>query len=287
MADEVKDDTTQVVNDDDKNASSDEDKAKASQDKDDDTKQTITDGDQITDEPSTDDDLDDDKVLESEDRVQVILDKYGYDSYEELEEDFGSLKELQELIGKRDAKQLIEDSEYLAKVKEYWEQQEEAKKREDESFEETIERLEKEQKKLEQQLKDKDKKEADRRAEKEAQVRAEKLIQSFNTTVTAEIDKMKDFPKEYKPFLREYLGVDNPANEIDIGLKPEVRSMAKEGIKKFQDLEQLIIKRYLEGKTETPKISSDTAQTPVDKEKKPKNLGEARKMLFDSFGIGQ
>lgn len=285
MADEVKDDTTQVVDDKDKIPSSDDDK-KASQDKDDKTKQTTDDDGKKTDTDKMDDDLvDDDQVTASEDRIQAILDQHGYDSLEELEEAFGSLKELKELIGTRDAKQLIEDSEYLAKVKAYWEQQEEDKKRQDESFEETIARLEKDKEDLNKKLKDRDKKEAQEKEQREAQVHAEKLIKSFNTTVVGEIDKTTDIPKEYKPFLKEYLGVDNPANEIDISLKPEIRSMAKEGIKKFQALEQLIIKRYLDGKIETPKIPSSGSETPVDKEKKPQNMEEARQMLFDTFGV--
>jgi len=263
-----------------------------------DNKDDPTEDTKIASEELTDDKTDDAVALdkekdieanaaESEDTIQTILDKHGYDSYEELEKAFGSLKELQDLVGNRDAKQLIEDSEYLAKVKDYWAQQEEEKTKQDESFEETIERQEKKNLELEQKLKDRDTKEAKDKEAKEAQVNAERLIKSFDSTVSAEIDKLKDFPKEYKPFLREYLGVKNPAKEIDIGLKPEIRSMAKEGIKKFQDFEQLIIKRYLEGKTDTPKISSDGTQTPVDKEKKPQNLEESRTGLYEAFGVQQ
>ena len=278
MSEEVKDETKTVVTD--EKVSAEETSKEGSPEETNDTKTEKTDD-------SVDSSKIEDQAAESENRVQAILDKYGYDSYEDLEEDFGGLKELQDLIGKRDAKQLIEDSEYLAKVKEYWQQQEEVKKREEESFDETIARLEKERKELEGKLKDRDKQEAKKKEQQEAKERADSLIKSFNSTVTEEIGKLKDFPKEYKPFLREYLGVDNPANEIDIGLKPEVRSMAKEGIKKFQEFEQLIIKRYLDGKVQTPKMTPDAAQTPVDKEKKPKSLKEARKMLFESFGVGQ
>jgi len=226
------------------------------------------------------------KADESEDRIQEILDKHGYDSLEDLEEQFENLKELQELIGNKDAKQLIEDSEYLAKVKAYWKEQEDLKKQEEESFEETLERYKKEREELEKKLEERDSQEAKKKAEKEARIKAEKLVESFNETVKAEIDKAPELPKEYKPFLREFLGVDNPANEIDIGLKPEVRSMAKEGIKKFQELEQLIIRRYLDGKTSTPKITP-AGDPPVDKDKKPQNLKEARAALFEKFGVKQ
>lgn len=226
------------------------------------------------------------EIATTEDRIQDILDKHGYDSLDDLEDQFENLKELQSIIGKRDAKKLIEDSEYLEKVKAYWKEQEDLKKREEESYEETADRYKKEIQDLEKQLKDRDKKDAKRKEEKQAQVEADKLIRSFNSTVKSEIDKIQDFPKEYKPFLREFLGVDNPANEIDIGLKPEVRAMAKEGIKKFQDLEQLIIRRYLDGKTSIPKISS-TEETPVKKETKIGSLKDARSALFEHFKINR
>ena len=222
----------------------------------------------------------------SENRIQEILDKHGYDSIEDLEEGVGTLKELKTLIGDKDAKQLLEDSEYLAKVKEYWKQQEETQKLQDESLEETAQRLKEERDALEKKLNDRDSLDAKKEAEKEEKKQAEKLIKSFNSTVLAEIDSIPELPKEYKPFLREFLGVDNPANEIDLGVKSEIKSMAKDGIKKFQTLEQLIIRRYLDGKISMPKITP-TEDAPVKSEKKPQNLKEARTALFDSFGVKQ
>lgn len=224
------------------------------------------------------------QVAGAEDRIQGILDKFNVDSLEELEEKWETLSEKDKKLGEHDVEKLIEDAEYLAKVKEFWKEQEEAKTQEGETADETIDRLAKEKKEVEQKLLDRDKKEADTKDHRDKAVRADQMIKSFNSTVMAEIEGSKDLPKEYKPFLKEYLGVDNPANEINIGLKPEIRSMAKEGIKKFMDIEQVIIKRYLDGKIKTPVItSSDTA--PVGTEVKPKNLKEARKQLYAIFGI--
>ena len=217
-------------------------------------------------------------------RVQEILDRFGYDSLEDLEEDFPNLKDLRETIGNKDAKQLIADSEYLAKVKEFWKQQDEANKREGETHDETIERLEREKKEAENKLLKRDEKEAKAKEDKQKIKQAEQMVKSFNSTVLDEIENVKDLPKEYKPFLKEFLGVDNPANEINIGLKTEVRKMAKDGIKRFNDMAQVIIKGYLEGKIKVPKIK-DGDVIPADGEKKPQNLAEARQQLYDTFGV--
>ena len=280
MTTDVKDDTTAVVND--KEDTPVEDGKTTPPADDLDKKDDL-----VTDKDFKDGQArDDDHVDESEDRIQDLLDKHGFDSYEDLEESVNSLKELEGLIGKRDAKQLVEDADYLAKVKEFWKEQDELKKQEDETYEDTAKRLAKDKKELEQKLKDRDKEEASKKARREVEKNTERLISSFNTTVNAEVDKAKDLPKEYKSFLKEYLGVDNPANEIDIGLKPEIRSMAREGIKKFQDLEQVIIRRYLDGKIEVPKITTtDGSQTPVDGEKKVKSMKEARSALYEAFGV--
>ena len=58
--------------------------------------------------------------------------------------------------------------------------------------------------------------------------------------------------------------------------------MAKDGIKKIQDFEQAVIKRYREGKLEVPEM---TPTEPIDaegiKELKPKNLAESKKMATE------
>lgn len=274
----VKDGTSEVVNDDGKETPSGETKDDVSSEgaTDEETPETTTDDEDVV--------VDDDEVEGAEGRIQAVLDKLGYDDLEELIEDFDSLKELQDTIGDKDAKKLVEDAEYLAKVKEFWKQQDEAKKRESETHDETIERLEREKKEAEDKLLERDKKDAKKKEQIEQAKKAEKLLKSFNSTVLAEIDKVKDIPKEYRPFLQEFLGVDNPANEINIGVRPEVRKMAKDGIKKFYDLEQIIIKRYVDGKIKTPKITP-AEETPVNDEVKPKNLKEARNQLFNLFGI--
>lgn len=280
--DKVKDETEKII--DTKEDGAEDTKTDTDEIQDDDALET--DADETDDTVITDEDLsDDDKISEAQDRVQDILDKFGYDSLEDLEADFDNLKELQDTIGTRDANKLVEDAEYLAKVKEFWAEQDEAKKRESETADETIERLEREKKETEQKLKDRDKADAKKREEKEQAAQAKKMLNSFYSTVNDEIGKVKDLPKEYKPFLKTFLGVNNPMNEINIGVKPEVRKTAKALIKDFNNFEQVIIKRYLDGKIETPKISSSSTETPVDTEKQPKNLEEAREHLRDAFGI--
>ena len=70
----------------------------------------------------------------------------------------------------------------------------------------------------------------------------------------------------------EFLGVDNEIHEIDIKDKAAIKRVTKAATKKIMDFEQSVIKRYLAGKAEVPKITK-TTDPPSDKPVKitPKN----------------
>jgi len=273
----VKDETTAVVKD--KEIPTDDDKVKDETTQDDDPASGDLDG-------QDDDDIKDQAAASAE-RIQDFLDKHGYDSLEEFEAEFDDVRGLQEIVGdKETAEKLLEDAEYLAKVKEYWKEQDEAKKREEESLEETIDRLEQEKKDLAKKIKDRDKAEAKKAEAKKAKAENEKLIKSFNTTVNSELDKAKDIPNKYKPFFKRVLAIDNPMLDVDIASKPEIRTTTKSVIKECNDFIQLVIKDYLDGKIELPKMTAEGASTtPVATEKKIKTLKEARSALFEAFGV--
>jgi len=214
------------------------------------------------------------KAKESAAALSSLLEDHGFDSKEDLVEALSTGKDLKDLLGDADAKEVMEKAKTLDSYEQFWATQDEKKKDDDEPLDsdEKVARLEK---KITSWEKSKREEELRRSALEESQ----KALETFNTEVKGVVEKNEAIPKEYRPFVGEFLGVDNPANEIDITKPAEVRKMAKDGIKKIQDFEQAVIKRYREGKLEmTPIEPLDVDQV---KEKQPKNLAEARKMATE------
>lgn len=243
MTEEIKDETTEVIE-----TTPDDDKAK---DKDGGTKKA----DDKTKEGALPDV--DKKTGEKTQAVQSVLDEYDIDSPEQLGEFLKNLSGLKDQLGDVDLEELKENSALLKKYQKHWAKEEAAKKEDGETPEETITRLKKENRRIDKELRD------DRHQQQEA-VDAKRDLQTFNSTVTSSVEANKDVPVEYRKFLGEFLGVGNEINEIDLNDKAGVKRIAKAGAKKMQEFEQLVIKRYLKGKTETPKIST-AAETPSDK----------------------
>ncbi len=215
------------------------------------------------------------KAQESAKALSGLLEDHGFDSKEDLAEALSSGKDLKDLLGDTDAKEVLEKAKTLDSYEQYWATQDDKKKAEDETDDERIDRLEKrlnasESAKKEEALK------------RSALDESQKALETFNTEVKGMVEKTEAIPEEYRPFAGEFLGVDNPANEIDITKPAEVRKMAKEGITKIQDFEQAVIKRYREGKLKVPDM---TVTEPIDvesiKELKPKTIAEARKMATE------
>jgi len=217
------------------------------------------------------------KAQESAKALSSLLEDHGFDSKEDLQEALSTGKDLKDLLGDADAKEVLEKAKTLDSYEQYWATQDDKKKADDEpeDSDEKVARLEKkitswETSKREEELK------------RSALDESQRVLATFNTEVKGMVEKNEAIPEEYRPFAGEFLGVDNPANEIDITKPTEVRKMAKEGIKKIQDFEQAVIKRYREGKL---KVEDITPTEPIDaeaiKEKQPKTIAEARKMATE------
>lgn len=220
------------------------------------------------------------KGAEAQEFVDDLLDEYGLESPDELKEFMGGLAGLKGKIGDKDLDKILENSETLERYQQHWAKQEREKQKEGETPEETIARLEKEN----EELANTRIKESERRKQAQA---AERAYEGFCDTIESTIAQDKSIPKEYRPFLSEFLGVENPVNEVDIEDRAAVRKIAKNGIKKFAAFEQAVIKRYRDGKIKVPEVtSSGESQTTVDKDKSdtgPKNLSEARKLAHASL----
>lgn len=250
------------------------------------TDESGSDDDTTDDDTSSDDNKDDDldtgatklEGKEAQSFIDDVLDDYGLESADELKDWLKNYRDLKGKIGDRDFDEIVKNAETLETYQKHWARQERERQKEGETPEETIARLEKENEELQTTRK----KESERRKQAKA---AERAYESFCDTVDSTIKAEKAIPKEYRPFLSEFLGVENPINEVDIEDRAAVRKLTKEGIKKLQKFEQAIIKRYRDGKTKIPNVtsSSDTqTDTTPDKSKEPKTLKDARRILHES-----
>jgi len=213
------------------------------------------------------------KTDEKTHAVQSVLDEYYIDSPEQLGEFLKNLSGLKDRLGDVDLEELKENSALLKKYQRHWAKEEADKKEDGETPEETISRLKKENSAVEREL-------FDNRQMHEDEADAKDQLQAFGSTVKGTIEADKTIPAEYRPFLGEFLGVNNEINEVSLDDKAGVKKIAKVSAKKLLDFEQLVIKRYLKGKTETPKISS-SAETPSEGPVKYKTMKQAKAAMVD------
>lgn len=165
---------------------------------------------------------------------------------------------------------IIERSQRLEQYEAYWKDQEERKKREDETEEETIKRLE-------AKLAKKDREKEEENERNRIAEESRKAINFFEKTAKTMIFD-KDMPEEKGKIISAFLGINNKVNDIDILDKKAIKNVLSDTVKTFEEYDQWVIKRYLEGKSEVPVIPK-TGDAAVDEEKPVKSLNEARNIL--------
>jgi hypothetical protein len=187
------------------------------------------------------------KARATEAAVDKILQEHGLLNLEELGAKLAQGLSLSKLLGERDAKKLIEDADYANRVRQNWDEQKKAKQYEGESPEAKAQRLEQENAEL---------RKAHESFKNDVQTRekAQQVITNFNTEVDKVIGSLETkLPESELGLLKLVLGVENPANMIDIEDQTAVRKMAREGITSFQTLVQKIkqdaINQYVAGKS--------------------------------------
>jgi len=245
----------------------------------------VDDTEKVIDDSGADKVVDDaDKVADNADKVvdkvadkaqagiDTILEKHNFTSIDDLEAALGKGQTLAELIGDRDAVKLVRDAEKLNKYEEAWKKEDQLKLQDEETPEETISRLTKEVTEKESQLKSRD-------MAAEDQKKIEKQIKNFEKTVTNEVSK-EEFPEEMEKFLGIFTGLKHPALSVKLDDLAGAKSMAKNQVKLFRELEQVVIRRYIDGKAKIIDVKPvDTSDAPVDKGAKVGNLKDARKIL--------
>jgi len=201
----------------------------------------------------------------AEKRLNDMLEKHGVEDVDELDAMLESGMSITEILGNRDAKQLIEDSNYLKKVKEHWDEQERLKEEEDLDPDELAEKYKKE-------LDDFKQTDAQKKAEAEKIEANKTAIKRFEDGVNKAIES-QGFVDGEAELAKLILGVDNPIYDVDIDDSKAVRTMTKtqtDRVRKIvDDIKQGAIDQYAAGKSKFTPIAPSGApeKTVAQKEK--------------------
>jgi len=212
----------------------------------------------------------------AEKKLQQILEANDLSDIDDLVELVNSGKIVKGKLGDLELlDEIIEKALTLEKYEAYWNEQENLKRKQGENPEDTIKRLE-------QELKEKDRKVKQIEESDEEIKQAKEAIKFYETEVSDLLGNVDNISKDQMPFLKEFLGIDNLSNEIDITDRRAIKGLVAGGIRKFEALKQQIIKDYRDGKETIPKIGS--AGTGAEPEKPKIMLKDARKALREAFG---
>jgi hypothetical protein len=179
------------------------------------------------------------------------------------------------VVGKVDPDELdtlIEKASTLARYQEFWDRQKEEELLANEEPNETAERLKQENAALKAE-----------KAQQKAIAANQAALKEYDTIVLSGIkDALPELPDTQRHFLSEFLGVGNPAVEVDITNKSAVSKVVKDGVKKFEKFKQQIIKDYLAGKEKIPDVQKlESGGVPATGE--VKTLKDARKAFLGMF----
>ena len=170
-------------------------------------------------------------------QLTAILDKYGLDSADALEDFIGGLTSLKDKVGANKIEDLLANKKELRKIQADMARAEEAQRREGETPEETINRLEN------QLAQEKGIREQE--AARQAQAAEDaKLIKSFNGYVGKAVDGLEGYTKTESKFLKEFLGVNNPIHDIELTDSAGIKKIIVNADKKFQKLRTAIIEDF-------------------------------------------
>lgn len=214
------------------------------------------------------------------DVVSSLLAKHNLQTPEQLAEYIDGLAGVAGRIGNLDPEELVKSHETLTAYHKEWAKQEREKLKANEKPEETIARLEKE---LDAEGKKKEK--AAREAAKVEE--AKKALATWDSTVGSTITADATIPSEYHDFLKLFMGVNNPINTADPSDRGAATKLTKEfGIVKLREFENLVIQRYLAGKSAIPQVppaSAGGGTPPVIGDKPPKSQSERRQLAHQLF----
>ena len=196
----------------------------------------------------------------AEKNFNAILAEYDIDSAEDLKVMLNEGLQLQDIVGERDARKLIQDADTLKKYNEHWAEKERIK---EEELLDPDERADKYKKEL-----DDHKRQSAEEKESAHQVeQARESIHDFNTRVEGLIDK-QGYDENTAEIAKVFLGVNNPFNEVDILDGKAVREMVEGGVDKLgkfiANIQQKAVDEYAAGKSKLTAISPTTVHKEPD-----------------------
>ena len=211
---------------------------------------------------------------QAEKKLQELLKANDVDDPDELLELAKSGKTVKgKLSDLNQIDDIIEKAKRLDSYEVVWRQQEEERRRGAETPEQTIARLEK-------QLKGKEAADRHKEEKQKQQEAAKQALKNYDREVQSLVKEM-ELPKEQQAFAMEFMGVNNPFNEIDITDRKAINRMVADQKKKLESFKQSVIQDYIKGKETIPKVGATTAAPMGDKTKV--YLKDARKALHEAM----
>lgn len=213
---------------------------------------------------------------QAEQKLQEIMEANDCESVEDLVTLVASGKVLVgRQLNEEQLDKLMKSAETLERYEAYWKEQEEKDRRSKEDPADTIARLEREKKALQ-----------DGQRTKEQQAEHKKQLEeqwaNYDRQVLTFIESDPEIPEEYRGIVAYAAGVKNEASSIDFTDKKAIKTAVQKIWKRIKDYEDLVIKRYIDGKTKIPKVPSAAGGSP--EQKTPvKNLREARKIMLEQL----
>lgn len=167
---------------------------------------------------------------------------------------------------------VIQKAQKLDDYEKKWNVERERRRRENETPQQTIQRLE-------AHLKQKDQAQRIKQEEKDLVEEAKRSIEGYEKACSSVVaETLKDQPQELRDFAMEYLGVNNPFNDVDLNDPEAIKMMARAQTKKLEAFAQKVIESYTKGKLDIPNVPR-TESTPVHEAPKIKNMKDARTAL--------
>jgi hypothetical protein len=201
------------------------------------------------------------KARAAEARLESILKEHNFLDVEELTDALKNGMTLKQAIGDKDAKKLLEDSEWRQKVETYWDTEKAKQRTSGETPDQTIERLQRENGELRKGW------ETDKSNFEELRS-SERAIKDYEGEATKVMDIMTaetPLADSERSLLSKMLGIDNPAVTVDISDRAAVRRAAQESVTQFQTIlktiKQQAIDEYVAGKSKLAATSQRATAT--------------------------
>jgi len=222
----------------------------------------------------------------AEKRLNELLEEKGYLSLDELVEELETGKGLAQKLKGRDVDEILEAADKFRDAQSRYTREQDNKRYENETPDERVTRLEKANSDLQAEL-------SRVKTQHQELMDSQEAIENYGNEVDRVLDSLEDpFSDNERAMARLLMGVDNPANMIDIEDRMAVRKMAKSAAGTFsrfiQGVKQAAIDEYTQGKSKLTTTSRAADAGDVGGgQKKPSKAADPNASIDDVFGEAQ